>query len=106
MPAHPALFLSRAIFQRFGRFKIDYSIAGDFEFVARIFSTPDFKYRYMRRILVKMRLGGISTRGWKSTLTLNKEVMRACRENGIRTNYLKILSKYPAKALEFLVPAH
>jgi hypothetical protein len=52
-----------------------------------------------------MRMGGISTKGWRSTLLLNKEVLRACRENGISTNYLKILSKYPAKALEFLFPA-
>jgi glycosyltransferase involved in cell wall biosynthesis len=105
MPAHPALFLSRRIFERFGSFKTDYRIAADFEFVARIFSAPDFKYRYLPQVLIKMRMGGISTKGWRSTLTLNKEVLRACRENGINTNYLKILSKYPAKALEFLFPA-
>jgi glycosyltransferase involved in cell wall biosynthesis len=103
MPAHPALFLSRKVFEKFGRFKTDYTIAADFEFVARIFSTPNFKYRYLPRVLVKMRMGGISTKGWRSTVTLNKEVLRACRENGISSNYLKILSKYPAKALEFLI---
>lgn len=102
MPAHPALFLARSVFEKFGRFKTDYAIAGDFEFVARTFPTPGFRYRYLPRILVKMRMGGISTKGWRSTITLNREVLRACRENGIRTNYLKILSKYPAKALEFL----
>lgn len=105
MPAHPALFLSKRVFEKFGRFKTDYAIAGDFEFVARIFSAPDFKHRYLPRILVKMRMGGVSTRGWRTTLTLNREVLRACRENGISSNYLKILSKYPAKALEFLLPS-
>lgn len=105
MPAHPALFLSRRIFERFGSFKTDYRIAADFEFVARIFSAADFRYRYLPEVVIKMRLGGISTKGWRSTLTLNREVLRACRENGINTNYLKILSKYPAKALEFLFPA-
>ena len=104
MPAHPALFLSRTLFQRYGSFKIDYAIAADFEFVARIFAHPTFRYAYLPEVLVKMRTGGTSTKGWRSTLVLNREVMRACRENGIRTNYLKILSKYPAKALEFLVP--
>ena len=105
MPAHPALFLSRRVFEKFGRFKTDYTIAGDFEFVARTFSTPNFKYRYLPKVLVKMRMGGISTKGWRSTVTLNKEVLRACRENGISSSYLKILSKYPAKALEFLIPS-
>ena len=104
MPAHPALFLARSVFEKFGRFKTDYAIAADFEFVARTFPTPGFRYRYLPKVLVKMRMGGISTRGWRSTVTLNREVLRACRENGIRSNYLKILSKYPAKALEFLFP--
>jgi glycosyltransferase involved in cell wall biosynthesis len=104
MPAHPALFLSRALFQKYGRFKVDYAIAGDFEFVARIFARPTFPYAYVPKILLKMRLGGSSTKGLKSTLILNKEVLRACRENGIPSNYVKILSKYPLKALEFLFP--
>jgi hypothetical protein len=49
-----------------------------------------------------MRQGGISNAGWRNLLTLNVEVLRACRENGIKTNMLKILSKYPLKLLEFL----
>jgi len=105
MPAHPALFLSRRLFKQYGLFKIDYKIAGDFELVARMFARPAFAYAYVPKILVKMRMGGASTRGLKAALILNREVMRACSENGIKTNYLKILSKYPAKALEFLVPA-
>ncbi len=103
MPAHPALFVRRRLFEEHGLFKTDYRIAADFEFVARIFSHPALRYRYRPEVLVNMRLGGLSTRGWKASLTLNREVLRACRENGIDTNYLKILSKYPAKILEFMV---
>lgn len=102
MPAHPALFVRKSVFDRHGRFKVDYRIAGDFEFVARVFSVPGFHYHYIPRVLVRMRIGGISTRGWKSTWLLNREVLRACRENGIHTNYLKILSKYPEKFIEFV----
>jgi glycosyltransferase involved in cell wall biosynthesis len=103
MPAHPALFVSASVFRRFGGFKTDYKIAGDFEFIARVFSKPQLRYRYVPEVLVRMRTGGLSTRGWRSTITINQESLRACRENGIRSNYLKILSKYPAKALEFLL---
>ena len=103
MPAHPALFVRRSVYRQYGQFKTDYRIAADFEFVARIFSTGKLRYAYLPQVLVKMRLGGVSTRGWRSTLTLNREVLRACRENGIATNYFKILSKYPAKALELVV---
>ena len=37
MPAHPALFVSRKLYRQYGVFKTDYAIAGDFEFVARLF---------------------------------------------------------------------
>lgn len=102
MPAHPALFVRREVFQRVGAFRADYRIAGDFEFVARAFGKNTLRYRHLPEVLVRMRTGGISTGGWRNTLLLNREVLRACRENGIQTNLLKILSKYPAKLLEYL----
>jgi glycosyltransferase involved in cell wall biosynthesis len=101
MPAHPALFLRREVFQRVGPFRTDYRIAGDFEFVARAFWRQALRYRHLPEVLVRMRTGGVSTGGWRSSLVLNREVLRACRENGIPTNMLKILSKYPAKLLEY-----
>ncbi|HEV8327384.1 MAG TPA: glycosyltransferase family 2 protein [Nitrospiraceae bacterium] len=103
MPAHPALFLRRRVYERYGLFRTDYRIAGDFEYCARIFHSNTLVYRSLPETLVRMRIGGISTSGWRNTLLLNREVLRACRENGIDTNILKIFSKYPAKLLEFLV---
>jgi glycosyltransferase involved in cell wall biosynthesis len=103
MPAHPALFLRRRVYESYGLFRTDYRIAGDFEYCARIFHSNTLVYRSLPETLVRMRTGGISTSGWRNTLLLNREVLRACRENGIDTNILKIFSKYPAKLLEFLV---
>ena len=103
MPAHPALFLRRRVYEHYGLFRADYRIAGDFEYCARIFHGNNLVYRSLPETLVRMRTGGISTGGWRNTILLNREVLRACRENGIETNMLKILSKYPAKLLEFLV---
>lgn len=102
MPAHPTLFLRRQVYERFGLFRTDYRIAGDFELVARMFYGGTLRYRHVPEVLVRMRTGGISTGGWRNTLLLNREVLRACRENGIPTSLPKILSKYPAKLLEFL----
>lgn len=102
MPAHPALFLSRAVVQRVGRFKTDYRIAGDYEFIVRAFHGHEVRYRHLPEVLVNMQTGGASTRGFSAKLRLNREVLRACRENGLQTNIVKILSKYPAKILEFL----
>ncbi len=101
MPAHPALFVRRALFERFGTFRTDYRIAGDFEFIARVFKHPELRHRHLPESLVRMQMGGISTSGWRATLQLNREMMRACRSNSIPTNWLKMLLRYPFKALEF-----
>lgn len=101
MPAHPALFVRRALFERFGAFRTDYRIAGDFEFVARVFQHADLRHRHLPEVLVRMQMGGISTSGWRATLQLNREMMRACRANAIPTNWLKMLLRYPFKAWEF-----
>jgi len=102
MPAHPTLFLRRGVFECFGQFRTDYRIAGDFELVARIFQGNTLRYRHLPEVLVRMKTGGISTGGWRNTILLNREVLRACQENGIVTSLPKILSKYPAKLLEFI----
>ena len=102
MPAHPALFLRRQVFERYGGFRVDYRIAGDFELIARIFHKNKLSYKYVPEVFVRMRTGGVSTRGLRSIFLLNREVLRACKENGIRSNWLMILSKYPAKLIEFL----
>lgn len=100
MPAHPSLFFHRRVYEQYGNFKIDYKIAADYEFVARVFHGNTLKYLYLPKVLVNMKMGGLSTGGLLSSIVLNKEVLRACRENNISTNIFKILSKYPAKLFD------
>lgn len=101
MPAHPAIFVRRSIFNDYGAFDKSYRIAGDFEFIARIFTLGHLKSAYLPKIFVSMQVGGVSTRGWRSTFLLNLEMMRACRANRISTNWLMLLSRYALKVIEF-----
>lgn len=100
MPAHPTIYLKKKVYEELGEFKTDYAIAADYDFVCRIFLRNKFRILYVPKVLVKMQTGGISTRGWRATLKLNQEVVRACRENGISTNILKVLTKCPSKVME------
>jgi len=102
MPAHPSFYARRDLFERFGLYKTDYQIASDYELLIRHLLVHQVKWKYLPIITTKMRLGGASTRGIKSVLTLNKEIARACRENGIYTNYFMIYSKYFFKPFEFI----
>ena len=99
MPAHPTFFVKREIYEKYGLFKTDYKIAADYELLTRFIGKNKISYSYIKEPIVKMRMGGASTSGIKSNYILNKEIIRACKENGIYTNWLMVLSKYPKKIL-------
>jgi len=97
MPAHPTFFVKREVYERYGVFKTDYKIASDYEILVRFLKKYKLSYFYLNEVIIKMRMGGISTSGFKSNYILNKEIIRACKENDIDTNWIKVLSKYPSK---------
>ena len=101
MPAHPSIFFRKNVHELFGLYKINYAIAADFEFLCRIATNGGITSKYIPEVLVRMQLGGISSSNLKNTYRLNIETLRACQENGIKTNLMKILSKYPYKFMEF-----
>ena len=103
MPAHPALYLKKALFDKYGNFRTDYQIAADYELVVRLFGAKRIRYRYVPEVFVKMRIGGVSTRNWKSSLVLNKEIVRGCRENGVRTSLFRVFLKFPLKMMELFM---
>jgi len=102
MPAHPTFFTYKANFEKIGYYKTNYTIAADFELLLRFMYLNQLKYKYIPLIFMKMRTGGISTKSYKSKIILNKEISRACKENGIQTNMLNIYSKYFIKIFEFV----
>lgn len=99
MPAHPTFFVKREIYIKYGLFKTDYKIAADYELLTRFLAKNKISYSYIKEPIVKMRIGGASTSGIKSNYILNKEIIRACKENDIYTNWVMVLSKYPKKIL-------
>ena len=101
MPAHPSLFMRKKIYNEVGEFDVNYRIAGDFDFIARAFKKNKLNYQYIPEVFVSMQIGGISTRGIKSTFILNMEIMQSCLKNGIDTNWIKLISRYFIKSLEF-----
>lgn len=102
MPAHPALFLRREVYDRYGLFNIGFKIAGDFDLIARIFKSGDLRYSYIPGTLTRMQNGGISTQGLRSTILLNQEILQSCQDNQISSGYIKLLSRYPRKFLEYI----
>jgi len=100
MPAHPTFFVKREFYDKHGLFETDYEIAADYELLVRLLYVHKLKYKYLPMKMVKMRKGGVSSNGIQSNIVLNKEIIRACRKHGIKTNFLKIYPKYFRKVFE------
>ena len=102
MPPHPAFFAKRDCFEKYGLYKTDYAIAADFELIVRFLHTYTLSYSCIPKVIVKMRTGGVSTKSIKSNWIINKEIIRACEENKIHTNMLKVLLKYLIKLFQLV----
>ncbi len=101
MPPHPGVYIRREFFAKLGGYKLDYKIAADYELLVRYLKRNALRTKYINKALVVMRMGGMSTNGWRSTLTLNRENVRANRENGYWTCILMMVPKYAFKIWEF-----
>jgi len=104
MPAHPTVFVKRELYQAVGKFSTTYQIAADYEMLIRMLAIQKAPYAYFPKPVVRMRLGGASTAGISRNWILNKEIVRACKENGIYSNMAMLLLKIPAKLWGRLAP--
>ena len=104
MPPHPSVYIRRSLFGQYGLYKLGYDIAADYELLIRYLRMAKLNTRYLNECLVKMRMGGKSTRGWKSFKTLNKEIVRGNLENGYFCCFPMLLPKYLFKIFEFILP--
>jgi len=100
MPPHPATFIRKSAYTKVGLYSLKYRISADYEFFVRLFMVQRLKYSYLDKVLVRMRSGGASTGGLKSSLKLNMEIVEACRANGVYTNLPLVLLKLPFKLYE------
>lgn len=101
IPAHPTFFCKRKCFEKFGYYKTDFDIAADYELLLRFFKVHHIRAKYLPLRFTNMNLGGKSTKGIRSTVKINQEIVKACRQNNISTNYFKLYSRYFFKIKEY-----
>ena len=101
MPPHPTVFVRSEVYRKVGPYRTDYRISADYEFLIRAMITHAIPYDRIDSVVIRMQYGGLSTSGLRASFRLNKEIIRACRDNNLETNWLFIMSKIPAKLWEF-----
>ena len=84
LPAHPTLYVRRALFRSVGAFSVAYRAAGDIDWMIRLLQRPGLRSVYIPRVLVEMNAGGISNAGVGAYLRASRDVWRACVQRGLR----------------------
>lgn len=100
MPAHPTFFCYRKFFEQHGVYRTDMEIAADFDLLLRFLKTHQLNSAYLPRMLVKMNMGGKSTRGISSTIKINRELRKILKEHKISSSYLHLYARYFIKVQE------
>ena len=103
MPPHPTCFINKMLFKEFGLYSLAYKVAGDFDFLVRIFYGRMINWTYLNQVTVKMRKGGVSNSGLSSKITISSEINRSLKANNVWTTYVFQLGRYFIRLLELFV---
>ena len=83
MPPHPSFYMKRKCYRQFGCFSLDYRISADYDSLLRYILKQRISIAYLPKVLVKMRVGGISNRSVSSMVKKSMEDIRVMNQNGI-----------------------
>jgi len=84
MPPHPTVFVRKELYEQYGDFNLNFSIAADYELLLRFLLRHDLSATYIDNVLVRMATGGQSNKSVSNIVRANLEVYKAWRKNGLR----------------------
>ncbi len=80
MPPHPTFYARRSLVDAVGRFRLDYKISADYDFMLRALELRPVRAEYIPHILVDFMVGGTSTAGWRAVWRNNVECLNSRRQ--------------------------
>ena len=83
MPGHPTFYIKRSLIEQYGGYENHYYTAADYEFMARYLFQHKISSFYLPKLIVKMRVGGLSNKNLSNRWKANLEDRIAMKQNGI-----------------------
>ncbi|WP_418696782.1 glycosyltransferase family 2 protein [Bacteroides sp.] len=102
-PAHPTFYVKRGVYQKYGLFDLDFKFAADFELMLRLIEKCHIKLAYLPEPLVKMRLGGTTSKNLTNIIKGNVECLKAFEKNGIKVSRLYPLLRLLPKLKQYFL---
>lgn len=100
-PAHPTFYVKREAYQKYGLFDLNFKFAADFELMLRLIEKYHIKLTYLPEPLVRMRLGGTTSRSFANIKKGNIECMKAFQKNDIKISFLYPLFRLLPKLKQY-----
>lgn len=89
LPLHPTCYIRRDVMMREGLYNESYEIASDTDFLVRYLYEANLKVTYLKRYIVRMRMGGMSTTPTRS-IQMWEEDVRLYKTHGMSPRITKI----------------
>lgn len=100
-PAHPSFFVKREIYEKYGYFDESLDLAADFEIMLRFLEKHGISWSYIEKPLVRMRLGGATSKNITNIVKGNKECLKAFRKNKIPINNFYTVKRLVPKLKQY-----
>jgi glycosyltransferase involved in cell wall biosynthesis len=101
MPPHPTFYCKRHLFEQFGPYRLDYGTAADYELMIRYLYINRLDAFYLKKTLIKMKLGGKSNKNMTARVKGMFFDLKAMRNNGIRLPFIALIIKPVRKITQY-----
>lgn len=102
MPPHPTFFVCKSVYDNYGKFNLELKSAADYEIMLRFIHKHECSICYLPRVIVRMRVGGVSNVSIKNRLKANREDKKAWEMNGLKPKPFTLIFKPLSKVLQFV----
>jgi glycosyltransferase involved in cell wall biosynthesis len=102
MPPHPTFFLKKEWYQKHGTFRLDMGSAADYELMLRMVHKYQAQLSYIPKIMIKMRIGGVSNNSLANRLKANKNDRKAWKVNQLQPYFFTLWLKPLRKVMQFV----
>jgi glycosyltransferase len=102
MPPHPTFFVRKSVYDNYGNFNLELKSAADYEIMLRFIHKHECTISYLPRVVVRMRVGGVSNVSLINRLKANREDKRAWEMNGLKPKPFTLIFKPLSKVLQFV----
>jgi glycosyltransferase involved in cell wall biosynthesis len=92
-PPHPTFFVKSSVYKRYGCFDTKFKIASDAELMMRFLEVKKIKVKYIPKIWIKFRVGGVSNRNLINIFKQNIEVLNALKKHKLSFNIFSFFWK-------------